>query len=147
MEPIAVGFMVLVGTAAFIGVVVGAIGGAVAWRLGTSRALGGLLTAGGLLVVLVAEGDGSLTWLRPKLTWGVPWMAFTFLVASASARWLQGRTTLSRNAMAAVAFAVALILGLSSLRLVGLSLRAPLLATVGVGGWLILLAIRDRSRR
>ena len=31
MEPIAVGFMVLVGTAALLGVVVGAIGGAVAW--------------------------------------------------------------------------------------------------------------------
>jgi hypothetical protein len=36
MEPIAVGFMVMVGTAALLGVVVGAIGGAVAWRVGVS---------------------------------------------------------------------------------------------------------------
>jgi hypothetical protein len=54
MEPIAVGFMVLVGTAALLGVVVGAIGEAVAWRVGISLPLGGLVT-GALFVVLVAE--------------------------------------------------------------------------------------------
>jgi len=55
MEPIAVGFMVLVGTAALLGVVVGAIGEAVAWRVGISLPLGGLVTGGALFVVLVAE--------------------------------------------------------------------------------------------
>jgi hypothetical protein len=55
MEPIAVGFMVLVGTAALLGVVVGAIGGAVAWRVGISFPLGGLVTGSALFVVLVAE--------------------------------------------------------------------------------------------
>src|SRR5262245_4558014 len=140
MEPVAAGFMVLVGTAALIGAVVGAIGGAVTWRLGANLALGGLLTAVGLLLALLAEGDGSLTWLRPRLTWGVPSMAFTFLLATASARWLQARTTLGRNATAAAAFAVALSLGLVSLRLFGLSLRAPMLAALGAGVCLIILA-------
>src|SRR6476620_5961638 len=97
MEPIAVGFMILVGTAALLGAVVGAIGGAVTWRVGANLALGALLTAGALLLVLVADGSGSLAWLRPKLTWGAPSMAFTFLVASVSARWLQARTTLGRT--------------------------------------------------
>jgi hypothetical protein len=55
MEPIAVGFMVLVGTAALLGVVVAAIGGAVVWRVGISFPLGGLVTGGALFVVLVAE--------------------------------------------------------------------------------------------
>ena len=55
MEPIAVGFMVLVGTAALLGVVVGAIGGAVVWRVGISFPLGGLVTGSALLVVLIAE--------------------------------------------------------------------------------------------
>jgi len=47
--------MVLVGTAALLGVVVGAIGGAVAWRVGISLPLGGLVTDSALFVVLVAE--------------------------------------------------------------------------------------------
>jgi hypothetical protein len=55
MEPIAVGFMVLVGTAALLGVVVGAIGGAVVWRVGISFPLGGLVTGSALFVVLIAE--------------------------------------------------------------------------------------------
>jgi hypothetical protein len=42
---------------------------------------------------------------------------------------------------------VALGLGLLNLRLFGLSLRAPLLAALGAGVCLILLTIRDRSRR
>jgi hypothetical protein len=67
MEPIAVGFMVLVGTAALLGVVVGAIGGAVAWRVGVSLPLGGLLTAGAFLAVLVAEQRGSLLCCAPSL--------------------------------------------------------------------------------
>jgi hypothetical protein len=58
MEPIAVGFMVLVGTAALLGVVVGAIGGAVAWRVRICLPLGGLPTGGALFVVLVAEQNG-----------------------------------------------------------------------------------------
>jgi hypothetical protein len=146
MEPIAVGFMILVGTAAFIGAVVGAIGGAITWRVGANLALGALLTAGALLLVLVAEGDGRVTWLSAKLTWGAPSMAFTYLAASASGRWFQARTTLRRTGTALAAFAVALSLGLLSLRLFGLSLRAPLLAALGAGVCLILLLIRDRRR-
>ena len=41
MEPIAVGFLILIGTAALIGVVVGVIGGAVVWRARSNLVLGG----------------------------------------------------------------------------------------------------------
>ena len=42
---IAVGFLVLIGAAAVLGVLVGAIGGAVAWRLRMNLAVGVALTA------------------------------------------------------------------------------------------------------
>lgn len=73
-------------------------------------------------------------------------MAFTFLVASVSARWLETRTMLRRTGTATAAFAVALSLGLLSPRLFGLSLQAPVFAAVGAGACLILLAIHDRRR-
>jgi hypothetical protein len=144
MEPIAVGFMILIGTAALIGVVVGAIGGAVTWRVGGNLALGGLLTACALVGVLIAEGEGSMTWLRAKLTWGAPSMALTFLLAWLSARWLQARTTLGPNWTALAAFGIALSLGLLSLKLFGISPRTPLLAGLGACVCLILL-IRSRG--
>jgi hypothetical protein len=71
-------------------------------------------------------------------------MALTFLVASVSARWLQARTTLRPTWTALAAFGVALSLGLLNLRLVGLSLRAPLLAALGAGVCLLLLLIWGR---
>lgn len=74
-------------------------------------------------------------------------MAFTFLMASVSARWLQARTRLGRTGTATAAFAVALSLGLLTLRLFGLSLRAPILAALAAGVCLTVLAIYDRSRR
>ena len=147
MEPIAVGFMVLVGTAGLIGAVGGAIGGAVTWRLGAGLVLGALLTVAALLLVLVAEGSGSLVWLRAKLAWGVPAMAFTFLLASLSARWLESRSRLPRTGTAVAAFAVALSLGFLSLRLFGLNRRTPILTALAAGACLGVLAIYDRSRR
>lgn len=145
MEPIAVGFMVLVGTAALIGAVVGAIGGAITWRVGANLLAGAVLTACALVLVLVAEGEGRLVWLRAKLTWGVPSMALTFLAALASARWLQSSTTLGRTGTATVGFVIALCLGLLTLRLFGLSLRAPLLAAAVAGACLIAVRVRDRE--
>jgi hypothetical protein len=64
MEPIAVGFMILVRGAAFIGVVVGAIGGAVVWRLRYSLVVGGILTACAYLLVLIVEHHQDFIWLR-----------------------------------------------------------------------------------
>jgi hypothetical protein len=144
MEPIAVGFMIMIGAAALTGVVIGAIGGAVTWRLGANLALGGLLTACGLLLVFVADEWGNLVWLRAKFTWGAPSMALTFLLASLSARWLQARTSLRRAWTALAAFGFALILGLLNLKLLGLSLRAPLLAALEAGVCLIILLIQSR---
>jgi len=61
MEPIAVGFMVLVGTAALLGAVVGAIGGAVTWRVGANLALGVVAPYycgyGGDIFAIVWDGD------------------------------------------------------------------------------------------
>jgi hypothetical protein len=146
VEPFAVGFMILVGTAALIGAVVGAIGGAITWRAGANLFVGAVVTACALVLVLIAEGEGRLVWLRAKLTWGVPSMAFTFLAALASARWLTFSTTLGRRGTATVGFIIALCLGLLSLRLFGLSLRAPLLAAGVAGVCLIAVWMGDRRR-
>ena len=66
MAPVGYGFLLLIFTAALVGVVVGAIAGAVVWRLRCNLALGGLLTACVLPLVLVAEAYGSVYWLAPR---------------------------------------------------------------------------------
>jgi len=85
----AVGFMVLVGTAAAMGVLVGTIGGAVVWRLRGNLALGGVLTGCAYLLVLIVDHHEDFLWLRAKLTWGVPSMTLAFLICAVSARWLE----------------------------------------------------------
>ena len=94
MEPFAVGFMILVAGAAFLGVVVGAIGGAVVWRLRGGLVLGIALTACAYLLALILEHHEDFIFLRAKLAWGIPSMSVSFLIGSVSARWLEARTRL-----------------------------------------------------
>jgi len=91
---------------------VGAIAAAVVWRFRSNLALGGLVTACLLPLVLVAEAYGSVYWLRAKLTWGAPSMALTFLIGSISARWLEAHTALRPLWIAPAAFGLALSVGL-----------------------------------
>ena len=112
MAPIGYGFLLVIFTAALVGVVVGAIAGAVVWRLRCNLALGGLLAACVLPLVLVAEAYGSVYWLRAKLIWGAPSAALTFLICSIAARWLGARTALRPLWIAVAACGLALGVGL-----------------------------------
>ena len=94
MAPVGYGFLILIFTAALVGVVVGAIAGAVVWRLRCHLVLGGLVTACLLPLALVVEAYGNVYWLRAKLIWGAPSAALTFLICSIAARWLEARTAL-----------------------------------------------------
>jgi hypothetical protein len=146
MAPIAAGFMVLVAAAAFLGVMVGAIGGAVAWRVRINLALGLCLTAAALLVVLVATQYGEYSWLRAKLAWGAPPLILSYLMVAGSADWLESRTKLPATWTAFVAFCIGLVLGLVYLRLLGISRQAPRLAVPAVALFLLYLLIRPRWR-
>jgi len=143
MAPIAAGFVVLILTAALMGVVVGAIGGAVAWRFRANLVLGAVATWCAFLLLLVADSY-DLHWLRAKLTWGTPPLTLTFLMASALARELEARTALRRAWIGLAAFGIALSLGLLYLRLFRLDLWTPLPLALGADVALILLLTRAR---
>jgi len=144
MEPFAVGFMILVAGAAFMGVVVGAIGGAMTWRLRSSLALGGLLTACAFLLVLILEHPQDFLWLRAKLTWGVPATSLTFLICSVSAPWLKARTALRPTWIALAALGFTLSVGFLYLLLFRISMQAPLVAALLGDICLIFLLMRNR---
>ena len=112
MAPVGYGFLFLIFTAALTGVVVGAVAGAVVWRFRFNLALGGLVTACVLPLVLVAEAYGSVYWLRVKIIWGAPSAALTFLICSIAARWLEARTALRPSWIALAACVLALGLGM-----------------------------------
>jgi hypothetical protein len=145
MEPIAVGFMILIGAAAFMGVIVGAVGGAVVWRVRSNLALGGLLTACAYVLVLVARHHGDLLWLRAELAWGGPSMALTFLIGSLSARWVAAHTALRPAWTTLAAFGVALSLGVLYLLLFRVNLELPRLAALWADVVLILLLMGSRT--
>ena len=112
MAPVGYGFLILIFTAALTGVVVGAIAGAVVWRLRCNLALGALAAACVFPLVLVAEAYGSIYWLNARLIWGAPSAALTFLICSIAARWLEGRTALRPTWIALAACGLALGVGL-----------------------------------
>lgn len=141
MEPIAVGFMILVAGASFIGVVVGAIGGAVLWRLRIGVVVGGVLTAFAYLLVLILEHHEDLVFLRAKLTWGAPSMSLSFLICSVSATWLEARTKLRPTWIALAALGFSLGVGFLYLLLFRVSMGAPLVAALAGDICLILLLI------
>jgi hypothetical protein len=111
MAPVGYGFLILIFTAALVGVVVGAIAGAVVWRFRCNLALGGLVTACLLPLMLVAEAYGSVYWLRAKVTWGAPSTALTFLISTIAARWLDAHTALRPMWIALAACGLALSVG------------------------------------
>jgi len=147
MAPIAYGFLILIGAAATLGAFVGAIGGAVVWRLRMNVLLGGLLTACALILAFIADHPEDQTWLRAKLIWGVPSMTVTFLVCTVAARWLEVRTALRPIWTALAAFGVALSLGVLYLLLFRYSPKAPLVVAPGAVLCLILILLLMRGRR
>jgi hypothetical protein len=146
MAPIAAGFVILIVTAALMGVVVGAIGGAVAWRFRSHLVLGAVLTWCAFVLLLLADYPEGWHWLRAKLTWGTPPLTLTFLIATASARELEARTALPRAWITLAAAGLALSLGFLYLRLFRLDLWTPLPVALGGDVALILLLTRSRVR-
>ena len=145
MEPIAVGFMIMVAGAAFLGVVVGAMGGAVVWRLRGGLVLGGALTACAYLLSLILEHHEDFIFLRTKLIWGIPSMSVSFLVGSVSARWLEARTRLRPVWIALAAFGISLALGVLYMSMFRISMKAPLEAALAADICLILLLMGLRK--
>ena len=145
MELIAVGFRVMIAGATVLGIFVGAVGGAVVWRLRIQLALGGLLTALAYLLLLVVEHPGYLGWLRTKLTWGIPSTLLAFLICSISASWLEAHTRLRRTWTSLAALGLALIAGSLYLFLFRVGMRAPVLAGLVVDLVLIVFLIRNRT--
>jgi hypothetical protein len=144
MAPVAFGFLILIATAAVTGALVGAIGGALVWRLRLNAAAGIALTVCAFLGILLLDQWGDTTWLRAKLAWGIPSLAVTFLSASLSARWVAARTRLSPTWTAIVACVLALSLGFLYMFLFKLSPGAPLVGGPAISLCLILLLVLSR---
>jgi hypothetical protein len=145
MEPFAVGFVVSIAAAAVTGILVGAIGGAVVWRMRMNLVVGSLLTACAYLLILLADGQ-RLLGLRGHLYWGVPLLILGFLLSSVAARWLRTRIKLRPTWIALQALGLALTLGFLNLLLFRWSFRAPPLVALAADACLFVLLIRSQRR-
>ena len=137
------GFQVMIAAAAVLGTFVGALGGALVWRLRWNVFLGAVLAAGAFILVLVSESPSNFTWLRTKISWGLPPMLLSFLVASLSGRWLGARmhptwTTLT-------AFGISLVTGFLCLLLFRISPHAPIPTALGASACAVILLWRSRK--
>lgn len=144
MAPIAFGFLILIAAAAVLGVLAGALGGAVVWWARINLLVGGLLAFGAFALVLVLEGEGDQTWMRAKLIWGTPSFVIAFLLCRLTARWLEMRTTLRRGWISLLGFLAAVGLGALYLLLFRIDPKAPLYAAPPAAALLIGLLIWSR---
>jgi hypothetical protein len=147
MEPIAAGVMVMMAVASLIGVLIGAIGAAVTWRWGIHPALGALVTALVLPLFLLAIEGGDLTWLRPRVIWGMPLLMLAFLTCSIAAGVLAERFPLHRNVIALTSFGLAIAAGLVLVRAIGITRVMPRAAWGASLALALILGWRLRGRR
>lgn len=143
MAPFAAGFQVLIAASAVLGTMVGAIGGAVIWRLRWNVFLGALLTGAAFLLIVVAESPKNFTWLPTRLTWGIPPMMLSYLVASLAGRWLADRFRPAWTTLAA--FGIAITVGFLCLLSFRWTPQAPLSVSVGGSACSIVLLLRSRK--
>jgi len=85
MEPLAVATISSIAGAAVLAALIGAVSGAVVWRVRHGLVLGGFLSIGAYLLVLVIDGGFSL---RGAAVFGGPPLVLTFLVSYLAARHL-----------------------------------------------------------
>ena len=142
MGPVSAAGFVLFITPVVIGVIVGAVGGVVVWKVRGGLALGGFLTA--CVYFLVAAFQWDFRWPVVEVIWGAPSMTLTFLICSVSARCLGARTTLRPIPTTLAAFGCSLSIGFLYLLLFRLSLWVPLLVALGADVYLVLLLMRSR---
>lgn len=145
MEPFAVAFLVSIAATAVTGILVGAIGGAVVWRMRMNLVVGSLLTACAYLLILLADNQ-RLLGLRGHLFWGVPSLILGFLMSSVAARWLRTRIKLRPTWIALEALGLTLTVGFLNLSLFRWSFRAPPLVALAADACLLLLLIRSQRR-
>ena len=145
MAPVAYGFLILIGTAAVFGALVGAIGGAVVWRTRLNLLLGALLTACAYLLLLIADYPKDFTFLGTKLIWGIPPLVQAYLLGVVSARWLTAHTKLGANLVAVMVFAIALCVGLLCLLPFRIDPLAPVYIALAADLGLILVLILGRA--
>ena len=149
MEPVAAGFLILIGAAGVLGVLTGAIGGALAWRLRLHLLLGALLTALAFVLFLFIDHGGRLAWIRAELAFGLPPMVFAFLTASIASRWLALRSSLRPTWTAVAAFGIAMVTGALCLLLFRIGPAALLTGAISADVLLllVLLLMTRRLRR
>ena len=145
MAPIAAGFILTIGIAALIGIFVGALGGAVVWRLRVNLVVGGLLTALAFVVLLILENGGRR--LTLGIVWGTPALLMAFLLASLLAPWLASRIRLRPTWTGLIALGLVWALGFVYLFLFRVSLTAPPCVALGADACLLLLLIRNRQEK
>ena len=146
VEPIAVGFILSIAGAAFIGVLVGALGGAIVWRFRVNIFVGGLLTALAFVLFLIVDDGGRRLLMKAELTWGTPALLLAFLLTSLLAPWLASRLTLRPTWIGLIALGLAWAIGFVYLLLFRVSLTAPPWVALGADVCMLLLLIRNRVK-
>lgn len=148
MEPLAVGAIVSIAGTAALAVIIGALSGAVVWRVRHGLIWGGLLSISAYLFVFAIDGDFSL---RGAAVFGGPPLVLTFLISYLAARQLTARANLRALWATVAALASALAVGTLYLLwfrfgLLRSSPWEPIWTAAGADVCLLLVAIRDRTR-
>src|SRR5262245_13721783 len=130
----------MIGAAAVLGVFIGAIGGALGWRL-RLNVLGVVLSVLAFVLYLFIEHGGRHTWLGAELIFGLPPLLFAVLIASIAARLLAGRTSLRPAWVTLLAFGIANLAGALCLLLFRIGPGALLTGAVSADFLLLLLLL------
>jgi hypothetical protein len=115
-------------------VMVGAVGGAIAWAVGAGLLWGGILTVGAFLAATVLVESYSL---KAATLLGLPLLVLAFLIAWLTARYLEARAKFRRIAAALLALGAALVVGFLCLLLGRIELLAPVWVAASADGCLI----------
>ena len=150
MEPLALAGYLAIASAALLAVLLGAIGGALAWAVKSwvkgSLLWCGLMAAAGYLVAKTVLGSGRL-W--PAISIGIPFLMLSLLTSWLSARHLETRARWRRPWAALAALGIGLLLGYLwgfQFRLgLWVPIRTALVADAGLILWLIVSHLRMRK--
>jgi hypothetical protein len=142
MEPLGVAGYVMVAAAAVLAVILGALGGAIAWALKRSLLWVALLVAGGYFAAEVLLGSSSVA---PAAVIGIPPLILTLLTSWLTARYLQVRASFRRIPATLVGLGSALLLGFLWGFLFRLGLWAPVSVALAADACLIVLFYRSRK--
>jgi len=143
MEVISNGFVILVAYVAMVAIIMGAVGGAIVWKIRGGLTRGSLSTAG--IYLLAAVPIIGFPWLAVALIFGIPLLVLTFLITFLTAHHFETRANLHHILSILAAISTALIAGFLLLMLFRFNLWAPVWITLGADAYLILLVISERK--